>query len=140
MSPMEIETLDPVKLPLVSRLYKAYYPSGKAKRDELTIVGSIESQIISVVRFRSIDCYRLLTGMLVVPEMRDKGLGHQLMAYCAEQVLKEGDFCFAYTHLEVFYQQHGFVAVEPQQLPPALKLLFERYTQKKQLIAMQYVS
>ncbi|ANU37706.1 hypothetical protein VSVS05_02628 [Vibrio scophthalmi] len=32
MNELRIETLDPIKLPLVSRLYKAYYPSGKAKK------------------------------------------------------------------------------------------------------------
>ena len=69
--------------------------------------------------------------MLVVPEHREKGLGHQLMTYCEEQVLTNQDFCFAYQHLESFYGQHGFQLVEPQQLPNSLKNLFERYSQTK---------
>lgn len=137
---IRIDILDPIRFPIVSRIYKSHYPSGKVKSDELTIVGTIEHNIVSVVRYRSIEQFRLLTGLLVLPDYRRRGLGHQLMAYCAGQLLKEGDFCFAYNHLEVFYQQHGFVTIEPQQLPPALKLLFERYTQKKQLIAMKYAS
>ncbi|WP_084715804.1 GNAT family N-acetyltransferase [Vibrio galatheae] len=135
---MQIETLDPIKLPLVSRLYKAYYPSGKAKKDELTITGSIENQLVAVVRFRTIEQYRLLTGMLVTPDHRGAGLGHQLMAHCTEQVLSEQDFCFAYAHLEAFYTQHGFKTIEVELLPNSLKGLFDRYSLKKTLIPMQF--
>lgn len=108
---MQIETLDPIKLPLISRLYKAHYPSGKAKKDELTIVGSIDQQIVSLVRFRNIEQCRLLTGMLVIPEYRGAGLGHQLMGYCVRHVLSEHDFCFAYAHLQPFYAQHNFKTI-----------------------------
>ena len=52
MSSLHIEVLDPIKLALVSRLYKAYYPSGKAKKDELIIVGYSDNQLTSVVRFQ----------------------------------------------------------------------------------------
>ncbi len=137
---MQIETLDPIKLPLISRLYKAHYPSGKAKKDELTIVGTIEQQIVSLVRFRNIEQFRLLTGMLVIPEHRGSGLGHQLMGYCAQHVLSERDFCFAYAHLETFYVQHNFETIDASQLPNSLKGLFERYSLKKQLVAMKYVN
>lgn len=136
---MQIETLDPIKLPLISRLYKAHYPSGKAKKDELTIVGSIDQQIVSLVRFRNIEQCRLLTGMLVIPEHRGSGLGHQLMGHCAQHVLSERDFCFAYAHLETFYAQHNFKTIDASQLPNSLKGLFERYSLKKPLVAMKYV-
>ncbi|WP_253825798.1 GNAT family N-acetyltransferase [Vibrio sp. RE86] len=138
MSAMQIEQLDPMKLPLVSRLYKSFYPSGKAKKDELTFVGYQENQLAAVVRFRTIEQCRLLTGMLVVPDFRGNGLGHELMAYCLEYVLTEGDYCFAYQHLESFYSQHGFTTIEHQDLPNALKSLFERYTRTKTLVPMKY--
>lgn len=140
MSTLRIEILDPVKLPLVTRLYKQHYPSAKAKKDELVIVGYAEQNMVSVVRFRTIEHYRLLTGMLVVPELRDKGLAHQLMAYCQEHVLADRDFCFAYQHLEGFYTQHGFNSVEGTALPNSLKQLFQRYCASgKKLVAMQYI-
>lgn len=139
MSVLTIETLDPIKLPLVARLYKQYYPSGKAKKDELTIVGYEQANMVSVVRFRNIEEYRLLTGMLVVPEQREKGFGHQLMAHCREQVLTANDYCFAYQHLESFYAQHGFMTQQEQDLPNSLKQLFQRYSNSgKKLVAMQY--
>ncbi len=139
MNQVKIEVLDPVKMPLVSRLYKAHYPSGKAKKDELTIVAYQNNTLVGVVRFRSIDKYRLLTGMLVVPECRAQGIGHQLMAYCQQNVLSEGDYCFAYEHLESFYSQYGFEAVEGGELPNPLKVLYERYCNSgKKLVGMRH--
>lgn len=139
MSTLSIEVLDPIKLPLVTRLYKQHYPSGKAKKDELTIVGYLDQQLTAVVRFRSIDHYRLLTGMLVEPEKRGLGLGHELMAYCRKEVLTEQDYCFAYQHLEAFYAQHGFVRTDEANLPNSLQQLFVRYTNSgKKLLAMHY--
>lgn len=140
MSELKIEVLEPIKLPLVTRLYKAHYPSGKAKKDELTIVGYQRNQLVAVVRFRSLDRFRLLTGMLVVPECRDQGLGHQLMEFCQKNVLGEGDYCFAYEHLESFYSQHGFEVVKMDELPNPLKVLFERYCNSgKKLVGMKFV-
>lgn len=135
---LTIEPLDPIKLPLVARLYKAHYPSGKAKKDELTLAGYHQKQIAAVVRFRSVDQYRLLTGMLVVPECRQQGFAHQLMAHCQQQVLQQGDYCFAYAHLEGFYAQYGFISLEGSELPNPLNSLFERYSRSKNLVAMRY--
>ncbi|UUM30458.1 GNAT family N-acetyltransferase [Vibrio japonicus] len=139
MSHLTFETLDPIKLPLVSRLYKAHYPSGKAKKDELTVVAYKENKMVAVVRFRSVEHFRLLTGMLVIPECRAQGVGHELLNYCQQQILKQDDFCFAYEHLEAFYAAHGFETIAPFQLPNSLKMLYERYVQSgKKLIAMKY--
>ena len=108
MSNLSFDILDPIKLPLVSRLYKAHYPSGKAKKDELTVVAYQESKLIAVVRFRSVEQFRLLTGMLVIPENRGQGVGHKLMEYCQHSVLQPGDFCFAYEHLDSASTRHSF--------------------------------
>ncbi|USD41293.1 GNAT family N-acetyltransferase [Vibrio sp. SCSIO 43135] len=140
MSTLKVEVLDPIKLPLVSRLYKAHYSSGKAKKDELTIVGYVESEIVAVVRFRVIEHYRLLTGMLVSPKYRGQGFGHDLMRYCVQagESLTSNDYCFAYPHLEGFYSQHGFVTIDESKLPASLRGLYGRYSRNKQLVPMQY--
>lgn len=139
MTPLRIELLDPIKLPLVTRLYKAHYPSAKAKKNETTIVCYQYDALCGVVRFRPLDTFRLLTGMLVLPEYRGQGVAHQLMHYCQQHILGHQDYCFAYTHLAPFYAQHGFVSVSTEQLPPPLKELFERYCRSgKQLVAMHF--
>lgn len=145
---LRIEPLDPIKLPLITRLYKAHYPSAKAKKNELTIVGytplmdnaaNSHDELCCVVRLRPIDPYRLLTGMLVLPDYRGNGIAHQLMQHCRQHMLTPNDYCFAYTHLAPFYAQHGFVTLEPDTLPPPLRTLFMRYCHSgKSLVAMQF--
>ncbi|MDR9827831.1 GNAT family N-acetyltransferase [Vibrio sp. FNV 38] len=140
MAMLDITPLDPIKLPLVARLYKQHYPS-KPKRDELIIVGYLESQMSAIVRFRTIEQYRLLTGMLITPAYQGKGFGHQLLNYCQGEILTSTDYCFAYEHLSGFYAQHGFRVVEVNALPGALKGLYLRYTASgKKLIPMHYPS
>ncbi|EGU32135.1 hypothetical protein VIBRN418_13211 [Vibrio sp. N418] len=139
MNELRIETLDPIKLPLVSRLYKAHYPSGKAKKNEQTIVAYHQQQLIGVVRFKPIEQYQLLTGMLVIPEQRGKSIGHALLLHCQQSICNGNTYCFAYPHLEDFYQQHGFATIEQSTLPACLKQLFERYIGSgKALIPMHY--
>lgn len=140
MSKLRIELLEPIKLPLVTKLYKAHYPSGKAKKNETTIVGYLDTQIVAVVRLRTIDPYRLLTGMLVTPDQRGLGFANELMQFCQRHELKEKDYCFAYPHLEQFYLSQGFKKLHSKQLPAPLEQLFNRYTDcGKALIPMQYI-
>ena len=135
---MRIEQLDPIKLPLIARLYKAHYSSAKPKKEELTLVGYVDGDLACVTRFRSIESHRLLTGMLVVPSYRGSGLAHQLMSYCKDVVLTKGDFCFAYVQLEKFYAKYNFKTIEPERLPKHLQVMFERYSSSKRLVAMAY--
>ncbi|HFF2915948.1 TPA: GNAT family N-acetyltransferase [Vibrio cholerae] len=98
-----------------------------------------DREIVGVVRFRMIGQYRLLTGMAVEAQSRQQGIGKQLLDYCQKQWLNPATFCFAYTHLEHFYQQGHFIQIAPHALPAELHLLFERYSRSgKDLIPMQY--
>ncbi|GLQ73178.1 GNAT family N-acetyltransferase [Vibrio penaeicida] len=139
MSELEVKKLDPTLLPLVKRFYKQYYPSAKPKSDELILGGYLNGTLVSTVRFRTIEDSRLLTGMLVAKEHQNKGLGHNLLVFCQDDILQEGDFCFAYEHLNNFYHSHGFRTVEIEDLPNGLRNLFIRYLRSgKKLNAMKY--
>ncbi|MBD1557473.1 GNAT family N-acetyltransferase [Vibrio sp. S9_S30] len=139
MSELEVKILEPILLPLIKRFYKRYYPSAKPKSDELILGGYLNGTLMSVVRFRTIENSRLLTGMLVAHEHQNQGLGHKLLVFCEDFVLQEGDFCFAYEHLHDFYQAHGFRCVQEKELPNGLKNLFARYRHSgKKLNAMKY--
>jgi len=141
MNKLSIELLDSIKLPLVTRLYKTYYPAGKAKKNEQIIVGYLEKELVSVVRLRSIENVRLLTGMLVIPSLQKQGLGHELLSFCQRYYLQETDYCFAYQPLANFYHQHGFHMIDAKTLPSSLAALFQRYlVSGKNLIGMQYQS
>lgn len=141
MNQIHISQLDPIKLPLVQKLYKAFYPSAKPKKNELILVAYAEKELAAVVRLRSVEEFRLLTGMLVIPKFRGLGIGKELLTYCQNKVLSEGDFCFAYPHLENYYSEHGFSNEDAGALPDILKKMYARYTiNGKQLTAMKFVN
>lgn len=137
--PIHFEVLDPIKLPLIKKLYKAHYPSAKVKRDELIIIAQREKQIVGVVRLRDVEKYQLLTGMLTIPSVRGKGYGGAILEYCAQHHLHHGVFCYAYKHLKAFYARHGFEEVDVDDLPNTLKQKYLRYSESgKDLVPMQY--
>lgn len=140
MAELLIEQIDPIKIPLIKKLYKDYYPSAKPKKDELVVTLLEENQLSGVVRFRAIEQYRLLTGMLIIPDKRGKGLSHQLLTYCVQNILTQTDYCFAYSHLAALYKSHGFDIVDIVEMPSSIQGLFLRYVNSgKDLIPMHFV-
>lgn len=142
MKKLEFQQLDPVKFPLIQRFYKQHYPTSKPKRNEKTIIArsSISQNIIACVRFRQIEQFQLLTGMAVSTDFRGQGIGKSLMNYCKLHNLNSQVYCFAYAHLDEFYQQQGFVSCHKEDLPSPLKVLYQRYTNSgKSLVPMQYL-
>lgn len=140
MANLTFEQLEPIKLPLVQRFYKQYYPSAKPKRDEEIFVAKVDNIICAAVRYRNIDGFNLLTGLAVAHEHRLKGIGHQLCLHSLPLVRNPKIYCFAFEDLESYYQKIGFETCDSSSLPAPLKGPFERYTQSgKQLIAMQYL-
>ncbi len=136
---LTIEALEPIRLPIIKRLYQQHYKAGKPKKDELIITAQIDNQTVAVVRFRTIESFRLLTGMLVLPEYRGGEVGKALLAHCRDHVLNTQDYCFAYSYLEEYYTGHGFTTIDKELLPASLKALLLRYTSSgKDLIPMQF--
>lgn len=138
---IQIAPLDPIRIPLIKKLYKAHYPAAKPKRDELIITANVLGNIAAVVRFRTQTPYRLLTGMLVTPDYRGFGVGHKLLEYCCQHILQAHDYCFAYRYLESYYAQHGFQHIDPSELPQTLQQNFNRYVDHgRDLIPMRFVA
>ncbi|GEA62721.1 GNAT family N-acetyltransferase [Vibrio comitans] len=139
MNSLIIKDLEPLRLPLLKKLYKSHYPSTKIKAGEKIIVAEENSKIVGVVRYREVDKWQLLTGMLVIPEMRNQGIASQLLRFSQRDILHDKVFCFAYEHLEQLYSAHGFTTIPVEDLPSTLAKLYLRYTQTgKPLIIMQY--
>lgn len=139
MHKIEFHLLEPLRFPLVNKLYKDHYPSGKAKRDETIWVGEQEKQIIAAVRFKTIESEQLLMGMVVHQDFRGKKIASQFLAALDKQLQQLPCYCFALQDLEIFYQQGGFNSISSNELPHALKQRFERYSQHgKKLIPMLY--
>ncbi len=139
MSQIHYQQLNSIRLPIANKLYKDFYPAGKAKRDETLWVGESAQGIICCVRFKYIGELQLLTGMLVKPEYRGKKIATHLLQHAIPQIKKTPCYCFAFSELETLYQHVGFITLHPQQLPNDLKQRFERYCNSgKKLTPMQY--
>ncbi|WEM42162.1 GNAT family N-acetyltransferase [Photobacterium sp. DA100] len=139
MSKLRFHQLEPLRFPLINRFYKAYYPAGKAKKDEVIWIGENNKGIQACVRFKQFDSYQLLTGMLVHPELRAQGHGMALLEASKEQLEASQCYCFAFSYLETFYQSSGFVVVTDSDLPEPLRSRIERYRQSgKSLTPMLY--
>ncbi|GAJ74273.1 LOW QUALITY PROTEIN: predicted acyltransferase [Vibrio sp. JCM 18904] len=133
--------LNPIKLPPHETI-QSVLPAGRAKKDELIITASHKGEIIALLRLKSVDKVRLLTGMLVIPKVRGgTGIGKELLTHCKKNVFTDGDYCFAFTHLESYYSKHGFTTIDCSELPHPLKMAFQRYVDSgKDLIPMQFIS
>lgn len=141
MSTLHFEILPPIKIPLIKRFYKEHYTGTKPKSDDLIVTAYESHTIVGVVRFRHVATYRLLTGMAVAEEKRYQGIGSHLLSYCRKEILSATDYCFAYQHLESFYQRSGFTTIPIDELPAELKTLYMRYTEQgKSLIPMHYLA
>lgn len=139
MSELIFQELEPIRLPLIKPIYKAFYPSAKPKKTETIIVGYLEHEIIAIVRFRPIDNANLLTGMLVIPKYRLSGVAKKLLQFCQSEYLTDSCYCFAYAHLKSLYLDAGFKVRKIEDLPDSLQQLFCRYTSNgKNLLPMQY--
>ncbi|WP_041420225.1 GNAT family N-acetyltransferase [Shewanella violacea] len=95
-------------------------------------------QIIAAIRLRPIGEFNLLIGMLVHPDHRGKGIGHQVLNGIADKLLSNETYLFALPHLVGFYQNHGFS--QDIQAPNDIQQLFDKYTsQDKDLVMMGYI-
>ncbi|MGF1689512.1 GNAT family N-acetyltransferase [Photobacterium japonica] len=139
MRKLSFHLLEPLRFPLINRFYKAYYPAGKAKRDETIWIGEDNSGIQCCVRFKHFEDYQLLTGMLVHPEQRGQGQGQQLLSAANSQIVAVPCYCFAFDYLESFYQAAGFQTLPIEALPEPLRSRLSRYQGSgKALIPMRY--
>ncbi|WP_237158056.1 GNAT family N-acetyltransferase [Shewanella psychrophila] len=95
-------------------------------------------QIIAALRFRPIGEFNLLLGMLVHPDHRENGIGHQLINDVADKLKADKTYLFSLPHLVGFYRKHGFS--QDVKAPNDIERLFAKYTsQDKELVLMGYI-
>ena len=101
---------------------------------EITSSKTICSEIVASVRIRPIGELAILTGMLVHPDFRGQGVGHQLMDELASVINNGKTYIFALAHLEGFYAQHGFSAVSSA--PNDIQQLFLKYQRDSERLVL----
>jgi len=128
------------QLPLLKRFFKLNgFRAQAAKSDEIYIAKQ-DQTILGALRLCPHDNCWLLRSMCVTESYRYKGLGHHILASIADELRSKKCYCFAYPHLENFYNQSGFMPIDPAQADPVILALYQNYIMKgKKIILMQYI-
>ncbi|MBW8184376.1 GNAT family N-acetyltransferase [Shewanella nanhaiensis] len=123
--------------------YKQFMPYARLTKKERIAVFiaeqntaevTVKSEVIAAVRLRPTGLYTLVTGMLIHPAHRGKGLGHALMREISHEMIDKRTFIFSLPHLVNFYRQHGF---ERCQTPPNdIGQLFNRYHSEEKPLSL----
>lgn len=135
--------IDRLHFPLAKKFYQAYYPAGKANKADPIWALTEGYQIRVCLRLKQFDGCQLLTAMVTHPDFRKLGLGQKLLAALisdgTQPLLTKPCYCFAFTHLECFYQKAGFTSITVKELPIELESRYLAYTQSgKALIPMKF--
>ncbi|RXJ72384.1 GNAT family N-acetyltransferase [Veronia nyctiphanis] len=139
MNNLRFTPLNPIRFPLVARLYKSHYPAGKPKKDEVIWTAESENQLLASVRFKQFETFQLLTGMLVIPDFRGKGIGDELLNACNDQTSSKVCFCLAYRYLVPLYERNDFKMIETSELPDELAGRYKSYCNSgKDLVPMRF--
>ncbi|WP_299793739.1 GNAT family N-acetyltransferase [uncultured Shewanella sp.] len=139
---MDICWLDTDNRREASIFYRRYLPYARLGRKERVGVLYLQGEpgerlIVAAVRLRPIGTLTLLTGMLVHPDYRERGLAHQMLSSLMNTLETNRTFLFSLPELTDFYQQHQFVQTED--VPNDIWQLFLKYRgQGKELVLMKF--
>ncbi|WP_299801701.1 GNAT family N-acetyltransferase [uncultured Shewanella sp.] len=139
---MQLTWLAPDERIEVKKFYRQYMPYARLLQKESVCVltqtdstsaNDVEiassavtcSTIVASARIRPIGQLAILTGMLVHPDFRGQGVGHQLMDELSSVINNGKTYIFALAHLEGFYSQHGFGVIADA--PNDIAQLFLKY-------------
>ena len=84
--------------------------------------------------------YQLMSGLTTHTDCRNLGIATQILLHLAKYLSQFLSFAFASPELASFYEAKGFQQIVAENLPAELKSRFQRYQQKKELIALQWTS
>lgn len=136
---MKFSWLQAIENPLVKPFYKQFMPHARVNRSEKIAVLRLNNTIVACARLRPIEEFELLTGMLVHPDLRGQGIGHQLLAGMQERLTEGRTFTFAFSHLADFYARHGFAVTG--RAPDEILQRFQAYqAQGRDIVLMAYIA
>ncbi|WP_418357457.1 hypothetical protein ACNH6B_15645 [Shewanella basaltis] len=98
-------------------------------------------KIVAAVRIKHVGQYQLISGLLVAPDNRHKGLATKLLHFIAPTLVIQKCFLFTHSNLQRLYQQQQFNTVPVQditKLPADIVQLYRRYHHEaRPLVIMQ---
>ncbi|MCL1092364.1 GNAT family N-acetyltransferase [Shewanella kaireitica] len=139
---MQLTWLAPDDRNEVKKFYRQHMPYARLlQKESVCVLTQTDTntdnlgEIVACVRIRPIGQLSILTGMLVHPDFRGQGVGHQLMRELSPFLCDGKTYIFALAHLEGFYAQHGFGVIADA--PNDIAQLFLKYQgSEKELVLM----
>lgn len=125
---LTLSYLDKLRLPLLHKLYKENYPSGKPKGKEEIVILEEKKRIIGSIRIKTYDDCHFLTGMMIIQEKRQQHLGSYFLSEIASFLSLRESYCLCEPYLTNFYQQNGFICISHESLPHIITSKYDRYT------------
>lgn len=132
MSELRIEPLAPALQPLLGKFYRAHRAAMRAPDGAQSWVAR-RGEILAALNLTPVAGGHWLTGLLVAPAERRRGLARRLLGQALAQT---GGPVWLFCHPELvdFYARLGFAPAA--QLPPPLAERLLRYRRSKSLVAL----
>ena len=132
-------------LPLVKRFFQANRMRAQAAKSDLVFIARLTDQqnnpIIGALRLCPVDSSWLLRSMVVDKNYQRQGIGHKILLEIKQELAEKKCFCYAYRHLQGFYQHAGFRCTELSEVPESIAQRFLQYqASHNEIILMQFIT
>ncbi|UTA47861.1 GNAT family N-acetyltransferase [Simiduia sp. 21SJ11W-1] len=128
-------------VPIANQFYKRVDKRLKARADDVVWTAQHQGQTVAALRLRPLPTGdHLLTGVLVDPEFRTRGIAKRLLAEASIDFSRRYLYLFCEPQLAPLYNTAGFVQVQKIDMPDHLVGRWQAYQRKTpELIAMCYL-
>lgn len=131
---LTVTYLEKLRLPLLHKLYKDNYPSGKPKGKEEIVILEEDKKIIGSIRIKTYEDCHFLTGMMIVNEKRQQNYGSKLLKNLSQFLPLKVAYCLCEPTLTPFYIKNKFNYVDNSEIPHIVRSKYERYTKDGKLL------
>lgn len=132
MTDLRYEPLDTLRQPLVNRFYRSHRSPSRARGDQQAWVARAADPVAALC-LTPLAGGHWLTGLLVDPAFRQRGVGSELMRRVRD-TLPGPVWLFCHPDLDAFYQPLGYRHADA--LPAPLAERLARYRRHKPLLAL----
>jgi GNAT superfamily N-acetyltransferase len=111
----------------VREFYRQFDYAQHIHPEDTFVIAAQNGEICAALRLAVENGVLLLRGMRVAASHRRQGIGTQLLGAAAPVIGGRECFCIPHRYLILFYNQIGFVEIEPAQAPEFLRQRIVEY-------------
>lgn len=114
----------------INHFYQTLGYSSGWGQDEIAYCLVANNKVAGCVKIESLNGNLILRGMYLETTAQRKGFGTLLIRYIEPFLNNSTSYCLPFSHLACFYEQIGFIKVDPLDLPEALIRRHKKYQDK----------